>query len=163
MRASLMVDVTIQHQLMVTGATTAHLWVYAEGEGILLTVRRDDEVMALIREAWDAFHVFLDTDLPPPLSERDTVNREDPAWAHAAKTYLDAKGVADAADEAMDAARKALVGLSSHAREAGAGVSVVRLWKLGSVDYKKVPEQRGVDLDRYRGFEREEVRVTVTK
>jgi hypothetical protein len=56
------------------------------------------------------------------------------------------------------------VKLSIHAREAGAGViSVVRLWEQGSVDYTSVPELRGVNLDQYRAFEREEVRVTVVK
>ena len=63
----------------------------------------------------------------------------------------------------LDEARKALVGLSRHPRETGAGVSVVRLWKPGNVDYKRIPELRGVSLDRYRGQGREEVRVTVVK
>jgi hypothetical protein len=30
-------------------------------------------------------------------------------------------------------------------------VSVTRFWKAGSVDYKKVVELRGVDLEQYRG------------
>ncbi len=50
-----------------------------------------------------------------------------------------------------------------HPRETGGGVSVVKLWKAGNVDYKKVLELRGVDLDRYRGKGREEVRATVAK
>ena len=41
------------------------------------------------------------------------------------------------------------------------GVTVTRFWKAGSVDYKKVVELKGVDLERYRGRGREEVRVTV--
>jgi hypothetical protein len=40
-------------------------------------------------------------------------------------------------------------------------VAVTRFWKAGSVDYKKVVELQGVDLERYRGKAREEVRVTV--
>jgi len=42
----------------------------------------------------------------------------------------------------------------------GAGVTVTRFWKAGSVDYKKVVELKGVDLSAYRGKAREEVRVT---
>jgi hypothetical protein len=49
----------------------------------------------------------------------------------------------------------------THPKEAGAGVAVTRFWKAGSVDYKKVVELQGVDLERYRGKAREEVRVTV--
>jgi putative phage-type endonuclease len=153
----------IQHQLMVAGATTAHLWVYAEQDGILITVKRDEEVMGLIREAWDSFQQFLDSDSPPPLTDADSAQREDAAWAEAAKVYLEAKSKADAADTVLDGARKALVELSRHPRESGAGVNVVRLWKAGSVDYKKIPELKNIDLGRYRGQGREEIRVTIVK
>lgn len=153
----------VQHQLMVSGAATAHLWCYADGEGTLLTVERQEPLMTTIRDCWEEFQQYLDGDSPPPLSEADSAFRDDPAFVGAALAYLDAKRGADAADERLDAARKALVGLSAHPRETGGGVSVVRLWKQGAVDYKKVPELRDVDLDRYRGQGREEVRVTVVK
>lgn len=155
--------VQIQHQLMVAGAKKAHLWVYVEGEGILLVVARDETLMADIRTAWDDFQQYLHTDTPPPLTERDSAQRDDPAWAEAAAGYLAAKRQADAADELLETARKTLVALSRHPRSSGAGVSVVRLWKPGVVDYKRVPELRGVNLDRYRGEGRYETRLTVTR
>lgn len=62
---------------------------------------------------------------------------------------------------ALDQAEQALVALAAHPREQGAGVTVTRFWKVGSVDYKKVPALSGVNLDAYRGKAREEVRVTV--
>jgi hypothetical protein len=40
-------------------------------------------------------------------------------------------------------------------------VAVTRFWKVGNVDYKSVVELRGVDLERYRGKGREEVRVSI--
>lgn len=153
----------VQHQLMVAGATTAHLWVYVEGDGLLLTVQRDTELMSLICEAWDDFQQYMDSDNPPPLTDADSALREDAAWSSAAAAYLEAKRLADAADIGLEASRKALVALSRHPRETGGGVSVVRLWKAGNVDYKRVPELSGVSLDRYRGQGREEVRVTVVK
>ncbi len=79
------------------------------------------------------------------------------------KAYLAAKAHVEAADTALEQTRKALVGLLRHSRESGYGVNVVKLWKTGSVDYKAIPELRGVNLDRYRGKVREEVRVTVVK
>ena len=39
----------------------------------------------------------------------------------------------------------------------------MKLWKAGNVDYKRIPELTGVDLDRYRNKGREEVRVTLAK
>ena len=80
------------------GCVDWHLWVYVKGEGVLLTIRRDEELMALIREAWDDFQQYLDGDTPPPLMEADSAQRDDPAWANAAKTYLETKQATEAAD-----------------------------------------------------------------
>ena len=153
----------IQHQLMVSGAAEAHLWVYADAEGLLLTVHRDEAVMDAIRAGWDTFAGYLESDMPPPLSESDTVLRVDQPWADAAKEFTVAKQLADAAGEALDAARQRLIDLTRNARESGGGVSVVRMWKAGNVEYKKIPELAGVDLEKYRGKGREEVRVTLAK
>jgi hypothetical protein len=50
--------------------------------------------------------------------------------------------------------------LATHPKEIGAGVAVTRFRKAGSVEYRKVVELKGVDLERYRGKAREEVRVS---
>ncbi|MBU0752971.1 MAG: DUF1071 domain-containing protein [Gammaproteobacteria bacterium] len=144
-------------------AQIADLYVFDGSDGILVEIVRDEAAMAAIRAAWEVFQRYLDTDTPPPLTDRDTVARTDPAWQLAAGLYLQAKQEADKAAEALEKARERLVGLASHASENGDGVTVTRFWKQGSVDYKKVPELKGVDLDRYRKAGGVEVRVTVTK
>lgn len=53
--------------------------------------------------------------------------------------------------------------LASHASESGHGVTVTRFFKQGNVEYKRVPELKIVNLDRYRAAGRVEVRVTVAK
>ncbi len=99
--------------------------------------------------------------MPPPLAEGDTWLRSDAAWSQAAEAYTGAKQHADAAAKRLESARQALIELAQHPKEQGAGVTVTRFWKQGSVDYKKVPELSGVDLERYRKRATEEVRVTV--
>lgn len=42
-----------------------------------------------------------------------------------------------------------------------ADTGYIQFWKTGNVDYKKVPQLKGVDLDAYRGKAREEIRVSV--
>jgi putative phage-type endonuclease len=155
--------VQVQHQLMVSGAATAHLWVFDGNTGLLTQIQRDEATMEAIRAAWDGFQAYLDTDTPPPLTDRDTVERSDPAWTLAAGLFVEAKRKAEEAADSLDRARERLVALASHASEAGHGVTVTRFWKQGNVDYKRIPELKGVDLDRYRGKGREEVRVTVAK
>jgi len=151
----------IQHQLMVSGAAAAHLWVFDGERGLLRVIEPDAVAVEAIRAAWDAFAVFLDSDSPPPLSDADSRQRDDAAWHLAAMAYKTAKAESEVAAARLEATRACLLALASHPKEAGAGVSVTRFWKAGSVDYKKVVELKGVDLGQYRGKAREEVRVSV--
>ena len=153
-------ELQVQHQLMVSGAALAHLWVFDGTQGLLLPIERHEGAMDRIRTGWDLFQQFVESDTPVPLTDADTVLREDTAWTAAAQAFSEAKRATDAADAALAKARDGLVALAQHPREQGSGVSVTRYWKAGSVDYKKVPALKGVDLGLYRGKAREEVRVT---
>jgi len=153
----------IETQLMVSGAELAHLYVFDGQEGILVEQRPVKADWARIEDGWEGFMRFIAEDLPPPLTDRDTLIRDDEVWQAAAKAYLQLKAEAEAATARLDEAKSQLVGLSSHSSEKGAGVQVTRFWKAGSVDYKKVPELAGVELEKYRGPLREEVRVTMVK
>ena len=155
--------IQVQHQMMVSGAAQAHLWVFDGATGLLVEIARDEATMAAVRTAWDGFQTYLDTDTPPPLTERDTVERSDPAWTLAAGLYVEAKRKADEAAESLDRARERLVSLASHASESGHGVTVTRFFKQGNVEYKKIPQLKTVQLDDYRAAGRVEVRVTVAK
>lgn len=152
----------IQHQLMVSGAKLAHLYVFDGTQGLLRPVEPIDHAMQRIRQGWDLFQTYLDTDTPPPLTDADTVLRDDAEWTQAAQAFSQAKHAADQADEAVTKAREALVALARHPKEQGAGVSVTRFWKAGNVDYKRIPALQGLDLSCYRGKLREEVRVVAT-
>jgi putative phage-type endonuclease len=153
----------VEHQLMVSGAAQAHLYVFDGTKGHLTEIAPRPERWQAIREAWDAFMGCIETDTPPPLTERDKVVRADTAWRDAAEVYLDLKRETDRLAGLLDEAKAKLVGLAQHPSESGAGVTVTRFWKQGAVDYKKVPQLQGVDLEVYRAKPREEVRVSVAK
>lgn len=153
----------IETQLMVSGAGLAHLYVFDGTEGILIEQRPRKEDWSVIEDGWDGFMRYIAEDLPPPLTDRDTVVRNDDEWKAAAGAYLELKAQADAASAQLEEAKARLVGLASHTSEKGAGVAVSRFWKVGSIDYKKVPALIGVDLEKYRGAAREEVRVSISK
>ena len=152
----------VQHQLMVSGAALAHLWVFDGTQGLLLPIEPDTEVMERIRLGWEQFQGYLDSDTPPPLTDADTVQRHDAGWMAAATAFANAKAAVDSADAVLAQAREALVGLARHPKETGAGVSVTRFWKAGNVAYAKIPALKDIDLNQYRGSSREEVRVSVT-
>ena len=153
----------LQTQLLVSSAERAHLYVFDGNAGILLEQRPEAAAWDTLQQDWDRFMELVRTDQPPALTERDTVIRTDADWLDAAREYIAAKQLADDTAVELDALKQRLTGLAKHSSEQGGGVSVSRYWKSGSVDYKKVPELVGVDLERYRGAEREETRVSVQK
>lgn len=153
----------LEHQFLVSKARRGHLYVFDGADGLLLEVTPCPERWTEIDEAWDGFMRCIETDTPPALTERDKVVRKDAEWQAAAERYVQLKADADALASRLDEAKAALVGLAEHPSEAGFGVAVTRYWKTGNVDYKRVPELQGVDLDNYRQKGRWETRVTVGK
>ncbi|OQW89703.1 MAG: hypothetical protein BWK72_00115 [Rhodoferax ferrireducens] len=109
---------------MVSGAQLAHLYVFDGTQGLLRPIEPIDHAFQRIRDGWEWFQVFLDTDTPPPLTDADTVMREDADWVAAAGAFAQAKQAADLADAAVTQAREALLALARHPKEQGAGVAV---------------------------------------
>lgn len=123
----------VQHQLMVSKAEFAHFYVYDGVEsGIWIEVLPSLEHMDQIRTAWELFSAFVTSDSPPPLTEKDTVIREDAAWQVAANNYMAQKLAAEEAIKVADHAKAELVNLVQHNSEKGFGVSVCKFWKSGS-------------------------------
>ena len=112
--------VQIQHQLMVSGAVRAHLWVFNGRDGVLVEVGRNDLLMARIRQAWDAFQIFLDVDQAPPLLHEDTLVREDAAWLRAAQSYVTFKEAYDDATAKLASAKETLLALVDAPRQGAA-------------------------------------------
>ena len=151
----------VLHQLMVSHAKLACLWVYDGQHGVGISIEPNPETFKQIKAAWNDFQLYIDHDTPPSLTEQDTVKRNDEAWQQAAEAYLTSKAVSDEAEVKAAEAKADFIRLTSHSRESGFGVSVTKYWKQGNVDYKKVPQLQGIDLELYRGRMREEIRVTV--
>jgi len=145
----------IQQQLLCSGAKLARFVVcHAEGEQITdaihCDVLPDLQMHEAIKAAWAQFFEHLDSDTPPPLTERDVREREDAEWAAAAQAWREAKQRLDKAKTAEAEARKALLALAGEQSTVGAGVKATRYFVAGNVDYKRAAEDAGVDLSKYQ-------------
>ncbi len=131
-----MYRVQVQHQLMVSEAKLAHLWVYDSTDGLLLNIDRDEVCQQRIRKAWDEFDNYVVTDTPPPMTEQDTVLRDDTEWQVAAEDYVVLKSLAEEAAARADEAKAKLIALARHNRESGSGVTVTRYYKQGGEEVR---------------------------
>jgi putative phage-type endonuclease len=126
----------LQHQLLVSRAELAHLFVWTEEEAILLEHVPDPDSFTILCDSWDAFMKCVASDTPPPLTDGDTVVRTDEAWGEAARQYIALSAQADEVGDRLVEAKKRLLALARHTSERGAGVAVSTYWKTGAVDYK---------------------------
>jgi predicted phage-related endonuclease len=153
----------VQHQLMVSGAERAELYVYnhESQSGIALEILPEPEAFEKIRTAWDGFMAHIEADTPPDLTDRDKQVRDDTDWVDAAANYKQCKAALDDAKSRLDAAKTALVALANHPSVTGAGVTVTRFFKKGAVDYRRAVSENGLDVEGYRKPGSTDVRVTV--
>jgi putative phage-type endonuclease len=152
----------IEHQLMVTKAALADVFVFDGAEGLLLEVVPDASTWPRIHEAWNTFVASIASKTAPPLSKGDVRERSDSDWNAAAAHYVEVKLFTEQSQKALSEAKDRLVALASHTSESGGGVTVTRYWKRAAIEYQKIPQLKALDLEQYRGPQREETRITTT-
>ena len=153
----------LQHQLMVSRARRAHLFVYTEEQSLLLECEPVNDDWPTIQAGWDEFMQHVAAGTPPALSDRDCVERTDAEWTAAAEEFIRWHREVEAGEKNLAAAKRRLVELGTSPSQKGGGVSVSRFWKTGGVDYKRLIQESGLDAERYRQPAREEVRIVVSK
>lgn len=137
----------ICHQLAVSKAKRCIYAVLAGDEVITFTIEPDPEYWERIQAAWNEFWPLMTCD-EAELTEY--AERTDDAWRDAVAYYRAAKAEYDSGESALKDARARLIALADKQPSEGFGVRVMRTLRAGAVDYSKVPELAGVDLEPYR-------------
>lgn len=155
-----------QLHMICTGRTKCDYWQWNESGGVLETVEYEDDWWPTHGEKLEEFHerlqeILADEELQKPFREPLVEQREDAEWRDAATLYIEAQTALKAAQEAEKAARSTILKLSGNKACEGAGIKVTTYERAGSIDYKKVPELRGVDLEPYRKPSTTQTRITL--
>lgn len=139
----------VQHQLMVSGAPHAIFAVYVPGVELRrVRVPALPEWHARISAAWDDFWPRVESMTPP--DDTGPVERDDALWAEAVQMYRDAKAAEERAAKALKFAEEQLRAIAGTSSARGAGLTLTRYWANGNVDYSRIPQLSGVDLDKFR-------------
>jgi putative phage-type endonuclease len=147
----------VQLQLFVTGRDWADFVVWRPTGIAVSRVERDPSWWANRGGALDAFIaeyesiIYDDTKHAVFLDEMEP-ERDDFDWQLAAVEYLEAHAALKRAETEREQARARLVQLAADVPARGAGVSVTRAERKGSLDYSKAAKDllTGYDLEPYR-------------
>jgi putative phage-type endonuclease len=149
---------------VVPQARLAHYYSHDGERGVLVQVERDEAYIAKLIAAERAFWALVESGTEPPLTDRDVVDRGDEEWLLTATLYREHEARVVESQALKEAAREKLLSLANGTpRVRGGGVLLTRYTAKGTVDYKKVPELKGVNLDPYRGPDKTAWRVTLEK
>lgn len=155
----------IQWNLMITGAERCYFISYRPEDDTLYSVEclRDDKYMnALLKQA-DAFWEMVQTKTPPELTDMDfeDMSRNE-EFRILCNEYISAKASLDVYEAEVKKIKDQLKSLMGDRKRAKAsGVKLSFYERKGNVNYKKIPELKGLDLEPYRGKPSKVFRITM--
>lgn len=154
----------VQHQLMVSKADVCNFLVYPMDEfkknranalnaDLLarVTVYPDKDYHAQLLEAHLKFWDCVQKKKPPQASDKDYKTLK--GKTALLKKWKAARIAADKAEEKLESIRNEIIEAAKaqgHTRYLASGVRLQETARVGAVDYAKIPELKGVDLDKYR-------------
>jgi putative phage-type endonuclease len=141
---------------------------FPEGKRLaVIEILRDDKYIKKLLEKEAAFWWSLQSFEAPKMTDRDYTFRGDVPWQEAAGIYLSPQKEIDELQARLNIllsrqaqARETLIALAGQFSSMGCGVRVGKSTRKGLVDYKAIPELKGVNLDEYRKASSEVWRVT---
>jgi putative phage-type endonuclease len=139
----------VNHQMECLGTSRAFIFVMNKHTEKFLAfqVDRNQAIIDEILRAAKEFQRRVDEfDEPAP----DYIDREDHTWKEAAEQFLMAKESLAEAEVWAETCRQAMIDLAGNVNCRGFGVSACKSARKGAVNYKKVPQLEGVDLNAYR-------------
>lgn len=152
----------LEMQLWVTGGKEAHYFSYYEGKDgksdyVLIKYRSDLERRERLIKALHHFWDCVVRDIPPELSDKDSMALEDANARAIFKRLGELERDLAAADEqiavlkeARDALKEEASKFCTHSRVVCEGVELIKRTRKGRIDYAKVPSLTGVDLESFR-------------
>lgn len=140
----------LQHQMYVCDLNEMYYYSYDGSEGIAVLVCRDDKYIAKMIEAEFEFYNNLVNKIPPEPDELDYIEREDSLWQQCASKWISVNDSLKRLEQEEEDLRKQLIFLSGECNTRGAGISLSQFQRKGNVEYSKIPELNGVNLEPYR-------------
>ena len=157
----------VQHQLFVSGASAIIFAAYSPSQPdplAQMTIERDDEAIAEIREKWDEFEKeFVGKELPPL-----EVEREDFEWSELVADYKAAKSKLEVAEERFKQAKQRLIEAAGGVKTHGFGITVTPVKQAGRIKYAAIFKDRPelldeVDIEKYTSKPTVTYRITEEK
>jgi putative phage-type endonuclease len=140
----------LQHQMYVCNVDDMYYFSFDGIDGVTVKVKRDQQYIDKMVEEEKKFYECMINKIPPEPSDGDYIERNDFTWKQCALNWIAVTAQIKDLEKQEEQIRKELVFLSGESNTRGCGISLCQVQRKGNVDYSKIPELNGVDLDKYR-------------
>lgn len=140
----------VQHQLLASGGKVAHYFSFDGEDGALVYVHPDHDAFERIIKESGEFFARISSMVAPELCDQDTKVVNDPYFTELVQKYRANASLLKKHKDMDEVLKKEIGMLMSHPRMICDDLQITTITRTGSVEYKKVPELQGVDLNNYR-------------
>lgn len=136
-----------QHQLAVTELSEMDYCFFDGTEITLLKIKRDDAYINRLIQLEQAFWKRVLTFDPP---EPEIAEVTDPIFLQEIELYKTLQERLKEAEREAEEQRQLIISMACDKSVKGAGVTIRKSIRKGTIDYKAIPELESVDLEKYR-------------
>lgn len=136
----------LQHQMFVLGFDKLYYFSFDGKSGKVLEVYANKALQSKMIEKEFEFYTHLINDTEP--HDLKIINTED--WNRVSAEWLDIRNQIEALEKKEQNYRETLITMANQESAQGSGIRLRKTTRQGNVDYSKVPQLKGVDLDQYR-------------
>lgn len=140
----------LQHQMIVLKLDSMLYFSFDGQKGVTLVAKKDPVLAEKCIFHTHAFWQSILNDEPPELCERDYTQKIDQNWLDLADRWKQIRNKIKELEQDEENTRSALLHLADKQNAQGGGIRVQSSYRKGRVDYSKVPELIGLDLEPYR-------------
>lgn len=143
----------LQHQMAVTGYDSIYYYSYRTEDGanpVMIECKRDNAYIDTLIAAEKDFYNLMTTKTPPEASSMDCEEIIDTYFLEIAKKYEIAKAEAEEKNKEETELKNKLIELSKGKNCMGGNIKITHTARRGAIDYSKIDQLRGVDLEAYR-------------
>lgn len=141
----------LQHQMYVTGLESMFYFSYRNSEDFFsIKCLRDNKFIEKLVAAEIKFYKAIQSRTPPELADTDYEERFDMDFLEVSMLYEDVKKNLEKAEAQEKELKEKLIGLCNGKNSRAGRVRIGFHTRKGIVDYSKIDQFKGVDLDKYR-------------